>query len=303
MSIDKAQELDIIQNAYKGLISPCENPDSPLEWARLGFYLGFQVFEMIRPWRFKIAELKQIIKEDGSPATDLEERAEAFVKETLAQFYPNASFWGEESGAATTSEQKILVIMDPIDGTRSFLGGFDTYALTLSILNQNKPVFSLICAPATGDFAYRIAESPSRIFQYPLHNHSLEVRELPYIEQEEHGPILVNMHPSRGSLKYLEHLYGLWNDTKISLVKSISGSPSQLILEIARGGGIYANMWSGGKTMPYDLITAMHMLLGAGGYMLNLSGEEINPWEHQGMYLAGISRSHLAFLIAELQSL
>lgn len=299
----RTQEHELIKQARGENLSPCSNSDLPEEWARFGFFVGFRAFEMIRKWRLKIGELQSIEKEDGSPATYLEEKVEEFVVEKLAAFYPEANFWGEESGNLTSQEGEILLIMDPIDGTRSFLGGFDTYALSMSILKGEEVLFSLICTPPTGDFGYRIGNHPSRFFQFPFTSQEIEIFDLPYIPQESSSVLLVNIHAAKVAMNALDHLYKLWNDQKVALVRSLSGSPSQMILEVARGGGVYINSWSGRPTMPFDLITAYHILKGAGGHMIGLNGEEIDPRNHQGMYLVGFSQEQLAFLKRELNSI
>jgi 3'(2'), 5'-bisphosphate nucleotidase len=293
-------ELTIIREAFLDSIPPCENPDSTAEWARFGFYISFKLFKKIRHSRLRIAQLEKEDKSDGSPTTNLENEAETFAKQALAAFYPDAHFLGEELGAFAFGEEKILLLIDPIDGTRSFLSGFDTYSLTISILKEKKSIFSLVCSPSTGDFGYRIGENPSKVFQFPLHSEDIEIVKLPYIQLGENPPLLVNIHPSLASEKYLAHLYNLWKDRKVSLVKSVSGSPSLLILEAAKGGGVYLNTWSVGKTMPFDLIPSMHILLGAGGHILGLNGKQINPWNHQGMYFVGLNKKHLDYLIEEL---
>jgi 3'(2'), 5'-bisphosphate nucleotidase len=302
MDAHTTSELELIRNALTGTLAPCKQADDPREWARLGFWVGFKAFEMVRQWRLKTGELSSLLKSDGSPATYLEKKIEEVATEALGRFYPEASFWGEESGQSVATQGKILLLMDPIDGTRSFLGGFDTYAVTLTILKEKRVLFSLICAPATGDFGYRIGDQGSRLFQYPLAPSDIAIVDLPYIPSGAEPPLLVNMHAAKAASQALEQLHKLWHEKKIALVRSLSGSPSKMILEVARGGGVYINAWSGGPTMPYDLIAASHILRGAGGRLLALSGEEVDPWTHQGMYLAGISESHLGFLREALKA-
>lgn len=294
-------ELSIIKDAFTSPIRSCENPDAVEEWARFGFFLGFRLFEKIRFWRLKLGLLEKSNKSDGSPATNIEDQAELFTRESLAHFFPEAGFWGEESGSNATAEQKFLLTVDPIDGTRSFLSGFDTYSITISILKKRKPIFSLIVIPASGDFGYRIDDQSSRIFQYPLHSEEIELINLPYIHSGENAPLLVNIHPSVAAKQYVTHFYQLWDKRKIALVKSVSGSPSMLMLEVARGAGVYLNIWSAGQTMPFDLIGAMHILLGAGGDILDLNGKQIDPWKHQGPFLAGRYKNQLTFLAEELR--
>lgn len=293
-------DISIIKRALSDDLQPCSNPESPSEWAYLGFYVGFRLFDMIRPWRLKIASLIKEDKSDGSPATVLESEAEKVAREALTTFYPEAGFQGEELGATDTHQQFQLII-DPIDGTRSFLSGFDTYSITIGIVWERKSVFSLIINPSSGDFAYRIAGANSCIFQYPLLSEDIFLTDLPYISTHAEAPILVNIHPSTKALPYVQQLFSLWERKQVALVKSVSGSPSMQLLETARGGSIYFNTWFEGKTMPYDLVVPLDILKGAGGQILNMEGNALDPWKHKGPFVAGIYQGNLEWLIRMLQ--
>lgn len=294
-------ELKIINQAHAGNIQPCKNPDLAEEWAYLGFYLGFQLFHMIRPWRLQIGALTMEDKPDGSPVTALESNVESFARQVLEVFYPEAGFQGEESGAINP-HREFQLIMDPIDGTRSFLSGFDTYSITLGIITGKKPIFSLIINPSTGDFSYRIAGEQSRIFQYPLLGEEINLVNLPYIKMDKDASTLVNVHPSKAAFPYLKRLHTLWKKKELALLKSVSGSPSLLILETARGGAIYFNTWFEGKTMPHDLIAPMDILQGANGQMLDWEGRPVDPWNHRGPFIAGIYPEQQNWLIQQLKA-
>jgi fructose-1,6-bisphosphatase/inositol monophosphatase family enzyme len=295
-------DISIIKKALSDKIQPCRDPGLASEWAQFGFYVGFQLFKMIRPWRLKIAALVKEDKSDGSPATDLEGKAEAFTKQALMTFYPEAGFQGEETGAENAHHLYQLII-DPIDGTRSFLSGFDTYSVTLGIIRARESVFSLIINPASGDFAYRIANEPSRIFQYPCFSEEISLIDLPYLsgQNDADAPVLVNIHPSKAAKPFQQELYNLWENREVALVKSVSGSPSLQILEVARGSSFYFNTWFEGETMPYDLIVPLDILRGAGGQILGKKGNPIDPWDHRGPFVAGMHQEKLEWLLRMLK--
>lgn len=280
-----------IKNAFGTSILPCQDPYSEDEWARFGLFIGVRFLKEIRSRRYLIPALVQNEKEDGSPATLFEEILEMYAIEKLNEFYPKAGYIGEESGDLTNQEEEIVMLLDPIDGTRSFLAGFDTYSVTLSILLNNKPLFSLICSPSTGDIGYRIGKNRSKLFQVLGDPNTIKIFELPLLK--ETGKDLINIHPSVNSGKFIERLYKKWKKREISLVRSISGSPSLMFLETAKGCGVYINGWGYGETYPFDIIPGLHILEGAGGYILNESKNNVDPWNHSGPFIAGLNRSEL----------
>ena len=94
-------------------------------------------------------------------------------------------------------------------------------------------------------------------------------------------------------MPFIQRLYEKWNEQELWLVRSISGSPSLMFLETAKGCGTYINTWKAGKTYPFDLIPGLHLLEGSGGYILNKSGNRIDPWNHSGYFLAGLDKNFL----------
>ena len=66
-------------------------------------------------------------KADDSPVTQADRAAEAILRRVLLEAFPTDAFLGEESGGtAGTSEYEWIV--DPIDGTKSFIRGVPLYA-------------------------------------------------------------------------------------------------------------------------------------------------------------------------------
>ncbi|HIP24141.1 MAG TPA: inositol monophosphatase family protein [Rhodobacteraceae bacterium] len=90
------------------------------------------------------------VKEDLSPVTVADKAVEAFVRERLAQDFPDDGVFGEEEGASGLDRARVWVL-DPIDGTRSFLSGYPTFGFLLAILEHGKPKIGVVGIPAMGE--------------------------------------------------------------------------------------------------------------------------------------------------------
>ena len=124
--------------------------------------------------------------------------------------------------------------------------------------------------------------------------------DLPVFAPGKQDPVLVNVHPSPKAQSFLNRFYKLWEQRKIALVRSTSGSPSLAILEVAKGTSTYFNLWDANPTKPYDLVPAHHLLTGSRGEMLDVNANPVDPWHHSGPFLCGCNSAHLQLIINEL---
>jgi fructose-1,6-bisphosphatase/inositol monophosphatase family enzyme len=279
---------NFIANKMSSLLQPCQDPSDPFEWARLGWHLVSRLIVQIREERHKVNRMKVNFKEDGSPFTAFEQAIEDFCKSELKKFYSEAQFLGEEnSGSFSPKEGEYFFVIDPIDGTRAFLSNFDTFSITISIIQDKKSIFSVVANPSTGDIVYRVGNNPSRLDSMSWDGDINQSLELPLSKPSMEDPILINVHPSVASQNVLKKLYTLWESKEIALVKSVSGSPSWQLIEVAKGSCIYINTWKQGVTMPFDLVAAFHILEGAGGMIVNFKGDQVDPYSVNEPFIAG----------------
>jgi histidinol-phosphatase len=89
-------------------------------------------------------------KADGSPVTAADREAERLARETLAERYPADGILGEEQGETGTDAARRWVI-DPIDGTRTFVRGVPFYGFLLGLLEGEEPVLGVAYFPALGE--------------------------------------------------------------------------------------------------------------------------------------------------------
>lgn len=86
-------------------------------------------------------------KRDNSPVTTADKAAEEFIREQLAAKFPQDGVLGEEFGGELGTREFEWVI-DPIDGTKSFISGVPLYSTLVALLHQGKSVAGVIYLPA-----------------------------------------------------------------------------------------------------------------------------------------------------------
>jgi histidinol phosphatase-like enzyme (inositol monophosphatase family) len=86
-------------------------------------------------------------KADASPVTRADRETEAFLRTRIAEAYPAAGLFGEEQGAGGL-DADLLFVVDPIDGTKSFITGSPLFATLIAVLHGGRPVVGLIDMPA-----------------------------------------------------------------------------------------------------------------------------------------------------------
>ena len=86
-------------------------------------------------------------KDDESPVTAIDRLIEAELKAAIAQKYPADTLFGEESGIDGDQTGAQWVI-DPIDGTRSFLSGHPLFGMLLAHVRGGVSVAGVVSMPA-----------------------------------------------------------------------------------------------------------------------------------------------------------
>jgi histidinol-phosphatase len=94
-------------------------------------------------------------KSDESPVTVADRECEAAIREVLQQTFPDHAFYGEEYGRE--GESNCLWLIDPIDGTRSFIRGLPFWSVQIALMIDGELVLGVSSAPAFGETAWAIA--------------------------------------------------------------------------------------------------------------------------------------------------
>ena len=86
-------------------------------------------------------------KADHSPVTAADREAESLIRDRFGEMYPDDSILGEEHPDKTAGGDYTWII-DPIDGTRSFICGVPLYSTLLALEHQGEPLAGIIVLPA-----------------------------------------------------------------------------------------------------------------------------------------------------------
>ncbi len=85
--------------------------------------------------------------------TQADIEAEEFLRRQISRRFPEDSIIGEEGGE-TAGESARRWIIDPIDGTYSFVHGVPFYGVLLGVEIEGEPTVGVINIPALGEIAY-----------------------------------------------------------------------------------------------------------------------------------------------------
>ncbi|MEI7811704.1 MAG: histidinol-phosphatase [Ignavibacteria bacterium] len=91
------------------------------------------------------------IKSDESPVTIADKKAEEIMRELIMKEYPEHGILGEEFGKYNENAE-YQWILDPIDGTKSFICGTVTFGTLIALLKNGEPVLGVINQPVLSEF-------------------------------------------------------------------------------------------------------------------------------------------------------
>src|SRR5579871_2437535 len=102
---------------------------------------------------FQTADLKVELKGDTSPVTIADRQAEQLLRDRIARAFPNDGILGEELAeqAGTSGYRWIL---DPIDGTKSFIHGVPLYAVLIGVEHAGQSSIGVIHIPPLDEMVY-----------------------------------------------------------------------------------------------------------------------------------------------------
>ncbi len=90
------------------------------------------------------------IKPDRTPVTPSDRASEREIRRVIRRSFPRHAILGEEGGASG-GPSRVRWVIDPIDGTVSFLHGVPLYSVLVAAEVDARPVVGVIHLPALGD--------------------------------------------------------------------------------------------------------------------------------------------------------
>ena len=204
-------------------------------------------------------------KEDASPVTEADERAEALILPELRKLLPHVPAVGEEAvakGQGQTVSGSVFWLVDPVDGTKEFLRRSGEFTVNIALVEDGAPVLGIVLAPAIGRgfraWGSGTAERRGKDGVWE----PIAARRIP-----EEGAIVVSSR-SHGDREKLEALV---SDMKVQGHKT-AGSSLKFCLVAEGEADLYPRY---GPTSEWDTAAGHAVLLGAGGSVRTLEGPDL----------------------------
>lgn len=200
-------------------------------------------------------------KDDNSPVTDADIAANQLITKALYELAPHIPIIAEEDEEMGAEGHELFWLVDPLDGTRSFVRGEPEFTVNIGLIYQRKPVLGVIYAPPqetlyfgeVGKGAWRSVKGGKAepiVARKPAADGIVVTRS--------------RSHPSAATAAYME---------KLPIKQVIPGSSSVKFCMVAEGSAdIYPRF---GRTMEWDTAAGHAILQAAGGRVQTLDGKEL----------------------------
>lgn len=202
-------------------------------------------------------------KEDASPVTEADERAEALILGALAQCSPGIPVVSEEAAAAGHIPEvgQRFWLVDPLDGTREFINRNGEFTVNIALIEAGEPVLGVVLTPALGRL-FAGARGCGAFIEEAGVRQPIECRE---VSPEGLDVVASRSHGDAQALDVF--LAG----RQVRSLKS-AGSSLKICLVAAGEADLYPRL---GRTMEWDIAAGHAVLLAAGGQLLTLQDEPL----------------------------
>ncbi len=107
------------------------------------------------------------IKPDNSPVSDADKETEGELRRLIGAHFPDHGVIGEEYGSDRPDAEHVWVL-DPIDGTKSFITGRPLFGTLIALCRNGKPIVGIIDHPALGERRTGATGQPTRFNGNPV---------------------------------------------------------------------------------------------------------------------------------------
>ena len=200
-------------------------------------------------------------KEDASPVTLADRAAEEAMRRILKAECPRDAIHGEEFGAETGSSGRTWVL-DPIDGTASFLIGRPIFGTLIALVVDGWPVLGVIDQPVLDERWIGVTGQPTLLNGQPVRTRPC--RELSDATLATTGPHYFNDHDG-------EHFMGL--AAKTDHRRMVMGGDCYNYALLASG---HLDLVCEANLKLHDYAALVPVVEGAGGTMCDWNGEPLH---------------------------
>jgi myo-inositol-1(or 4)-monophosphatase len=109
------------------------------------------------------------------PVTEADRAAESAMRHLIGEFFPGHGIIGEEFGSHQENAEYIWVL-DPIDGTKSFISGMPMWGTLIGLLRNGQPTYGMMVQPFTRERF--VGDGVAARWRGPGHDHAIIERKL-----------------------------------------------------------------------------------------------------------------------------
>ncbi len=201
-------------------------------------------------------------KDDASPLTEADLRADAVIRQGLQAAFPSVFIWSEESASGELQYAETFFLVDPLDGTKEFLKRNGEFTVNIALVHEGQAVAGVVLVPALEELfyaaqglgAWKLDTSGTQALQVENYD---DAKPLRVIGSRSHGGDAL-----AAWLAHLprEHTF-------------VAAGSSLKFCRIAEGqADIYPRF---GPTSQWDTAAAQCVLEQAGGLALDLAGQPL----------------------------
>ena len=207
------------------------------------------------------AGLKKEIKSDNTPVTNGDIEVNKILTKKISEITPNIVIVSEENAAHKNDKNlENFWLIDPIDGTRDYIGGRDEFTLNAALIINKKPAIGIITVPAQKRVFYSYGMSNS----FEL----IKNQEINLIDKKKNYEELKAVSYSNELILEIEEVHKEYNITSHQKMKS-----SLKFCVIAAGEfDLYA---AEPRACEWDIAAGHAILEHAGGKITDFNGDEI----------------------------
>lgn len=101
-------------------------------------------------------------KSDHSPVTLADRESEKIMREMIHRHFPDHGIRGEEFGVENNNAEYVWVL-DPIDGTKSFINHIPLFGTLIALLKNQTPILGIINLPVQNELIIGVKDQPTRL--------------------------------------------------------------------------------------------------------------------------------------------
>lgn len=203
------------------------------------------------------------IKADASPVTEADIAAHRLIVDTLRGWTPDVPVVSEESKEQPdVGGKRYFWLVDPLDGTKSFIRGSGQFTVNIALIDEGNPVFGVIYIPAQDRLFYGSAAYGAFKQEPDDAPRKVQVR----MQPEEGVAVVVSMaHLAPETEQFLQTL---------TVVSRVSASSSLKFCVVAEGeADVYPRF---GRTMEWDTAAGHAIVNAAGGRVETVDGQPLH---------------------------